>query len=220
MTASWTRRLPWTAISLTRIGRVRGSGGGLRERRRRSRRSRAKKMERAHLPRRGHQATRASSGPAFSVPPARAAAPTTWISRKTKFCPLDIHLDARAVRELPAHDGLGQRILDVLLDRPAELPGAVGRVVPLLDQEVEGGLGGLELDALLAELGVDPVDHQPDDLRDVLLGQGVEDDDVVDAVDELRPERPLQLLEHPLLHLLVGAARRPRAGSRATAACR
>ena len=60
------------------------------------------------------------------------------------------------VRELPADDGLGQRILDVLLDRPAKLPGSVGRIEPLLDQEIDGRLGvGSSSDALLGELRVD-----------------------------------------------------------------
>src|SRR5947207_7914092 len=39
---------------------------------------------------------------------------------------------------------------------------------------------------------------------DVVEPEGVEDDDVVDAVQELRSERALELLQHALLHLLVG----------------
>ena len=47
---------------------------------------------------------------------------------------LDVHLDPGGLGDLPADDGLGQRILDVLLDGAPELAGAVGRVVALLDQ--------------------------------------------------------------------------------------
>ena len=53
-----------------------------------------------------------------------------------EILPLRRDLDPSPVRELPAHDGLGQRILDVLLDRTAKLPGSVGRIVPFLDQEI------------------------------------------------------------------------------------
>ena len=70
-----------------------------------------------------------------------------------EILPLRVHLDPGPVAELTAHDGLGQWVLDELLDRAPELPRAVGRVVPLLDQEVEGGLGRLDLDALLARAG-------------------------------------------------------------------
>ena len=42
-----------------------------------------------------------------------------------------------------------------------------------------------------------------DDLLQVLLAQGVEDDDLVHAVEEFGPEMPLHLLDHRLLHALV-----------------
>ena len=39
-----------------------------------------------------------------------------------EILPLRVHLDPRAVAELTADDGLGQRVLDELLDRAPELP--------------------------------------------------------------------------------------------------
>ena len=48
----------------------------------------------------------------------------------------------------------------------------------------------------------DPIEHQPCDLGQLLGRQGAEDDDLVDAVDELRPEAPLQDL-HQLVTQLV-----------------
>src|SRR5262245_22013115 len=116
---------------------------------------------------------------------------------------LGIHLEPGSLGHLSADDGLRQRILDELLDGPAQRTGAVGRIEPLLHEELQGGRGWLELDALVGQLCVDAADHEPDDAGDVVLAQAVEDDDVVDAVDELGPEGALQLVQHPLLHLLV-----------------
>src|SRR5207302_3820099 len=46
----------------------------------------------------------------------------------------DVYLDAGALRDLAPNDRLGQGILDVLLDRPPQLPRAVRLVVSLLHQ--------------------------------------------------------------------------------------
>src|SRR2546425_836780 len=116
----------------------------------------------------------------------------------------EVHVDPSTLGHLPAHDRLGERILDVLLDRPPKLARSVLRVVALVHQGRLGGRREDQLDALLGELLVDPVEHQPNDLLDVRQRERVEHDDVVDPVDELRPERPLHLLHHAVLHLLVG----------------
>ena len=50
----------------------------------------------------------------------------------------------------------------------------------------------------------DPADHEVDDLGDLGLRQLVEDDRLVDAVQELRPEVLLQRVVDLLLHPLVG----------------
>jgi len=55
----------------------------------------------------------------------------------------------------------------------------------------------------LSSLPHHPLDQQVDDLGDLFLGQLVEHDDLVDAVQELGPEAALQVLVHLLLHLLV-----------------
>src|SRR4051794_34080999 len=59
--------------------------------------------------------------------------------------------DGRARRQLAAEHEVGQRVLDVTLDRAAERAGAHGRVPALLDQEVLGVLGELELQLALRE---------------------------------------------------------------------
>src|SRR5712692_489985 len=205
MTASWTRRLPWTVTSLTMIGAVGGAwpnAGSTAPPT--QRRVRTKKIARAGLPR-VVMARRPSS---------RGRVALAFRQREPRFgdldlaegeiAGLDIHLDPRAFPELPAHDGLGERILDVFLDRPPQLARSVGRVVSPLDEQVQRRPRGLELDALVRELLVDAVDHQLDDGGDVLPAERMEHDDVVDPVDELRPESPLQLVEDLLLHPLVG----------------
>ena len=53
-----------------------------------------------------------------------------------------------------------------------------------------------------------PLELDLDDLLELRLGQGVEDDDLVHPVEELRPEVLPQLLEHRSLHPVVRLARR------------
>ena len=71
-----------------------------------------------------------------------------------------------------------------------------------------------------AQLLADARQQQVDDLADLLDGQRAEDDDRVDAVQELGPELLLELLEdlvlHPVVLLLVARwlARSRPAGSR------
>ena len=125
-----------------------------------------------------------------------------------------------AVLDPSGDDGLGQRILDVLLDDASELPRPVGRVEALLDQEVHGLGGQADPDRPLLELPVHAIDHELHDAPDVLLVERVEDDHLVDPVEELRPERPLELVEHAVLHPLVGAPRSTPTGSRGWSACR
>src|SRR4029450_6135346 len=206
ITASWTRRFPWMERSLTMICRP-GSGGVCAAAGGAGRGGGAKKMERKILPRR----VRRASGPSYPGP---AFGGSVLGQRERRLCDLrfpedeiislHVELEARPIRDLAADDGLGERVLHVLLDGTPELPGAVSRVVPLLHEEIEGRRGGLHRDALVGQLGVHPLHHEADDVGDVLAGEAVEHDGVVDAVDELRPERALELLHDPALHLLVG----------------
>ena len=57
--------------------------------------------------------------------------------------------------------------------------------------------------SLLAQLRLHPGDHQVDHRDDLLLGELVEHDDVVDAVEELGAEVLLQLVVDLVLHPLV-----------------
>jgi effector-binding domain-containing protein len=78
-----------------------------------------------------------------------------------------------------AREGMGPDEFDLAAGFPCTRAAtAAGRVEPM---ELPGG------DAVVA-------DHQVDDLDDLVLGQLVEHDDVVDAVEELGPEVLLELV--------------------------
>src|SRR4051794_32790102 len=114
---------------------------------------------------------------------------------------LDHHRPAR--HELALEHEVGQRVLDVALDGPAQRTGAHGRVPALLDEEVLGALRELELQVALRERRADAPQEEVDDPLDLVLGELVEDDDVVDAVEELGPEDLLELAHDPRLHVVV-----------------
>src|SRR4051794_22361028 len=111
--------------------------------------------------------------------------------------------DGRARRELGPQDEVGQRVLDVALDRPAQRAGAHRGVPALLDQEVLRRLGEVQLELALGQRGPDATQQEVHDRLDLFLGELVEDDHVVDAVEELRPEDLLELAHDPALHVVV-----------------
>ena len=77
------------------------------------------------------------------------------------------------------------------LDHPLERAGAVHRVVAELAELVARGVGELDGDPALGDPRDQPADLDVDDVAQLLLGQRVELDDVVEAVDELGLERRL-----------------------------
>src|SRR3954453_13838161 len=118
---------------------------------------------------------------------------------------LDHHGRARNHLAL-AQDFVGERVLDVALDRAAQRTGAHRGVPTLVDQQVLGLVGQIQLQLVLGDLDADAVDHQIDDLLDLVLGELVEDDHLVDPVEELRPEDFFQVAHDPVLHVAVGHA--------------
>src|SRR6266545_5021781 len=170
ITASWTRRLPCTARSLTMICPAGGAWprAGRTEPPPTQDRARAKKIARASLPRAVMARRPSSLGRVALAFRQREARLGDLDLAEGEIARFDIHLDPGAFPELPAHDRLGERILDVLLDRPPQLARPVGRVVSPLDEQVHRRPRGLELDALVRQLLVDAIDHELHDRRDVL----------------------------------------------------
>src|SRR5690606_27070782 len=120
-----------------------------------------------------------------------------------------VHLDLVAARELAHQDLLRERILEVTLDRPAERTSTEALVVAVVDEVLDRRIRQLELQLLLLEPALDLREEDMNDLADLLLRQRMEDDDVVQPVQELRVERPLDLGPDLLLHRLVALVRAP-----------
>ena len=93
-----------------------------------------------------------------------------------------------AVRDLAGQDLVGQRVLHLALDDALQRPRAVDRVVALVGQPGARRLVEVERDLAILEQLLQPRELDVDDLRHVAPLQAVEQDDVVEPVEELRPE--------------------------------
>src|SRR5579885_650743 len=105
--------------------------------------------------------------------------------------------------ELALEDPLRQRILDLLLDGALQRPGSIDRVEARLAEQIPRRI--IEHQIHVPLLQALPQIHELDvhDRADLLRAERMEDDDVVDAVDELRPEALLHDLHHGALHARV-----------------
>src|SRR5687768_6272838 len=120
---------------------------------------------------------------------------------------VEIDLDVAAT-EMAADELFRQWILNVTLNRAAQRPRAVRAVLAgHLDDPVDDLGGERNLQLAVDQVGVELGDEQAHDPPQVVVGERLEDDDLVDAVDELGIEGPLDLAEHHLRHALVDGAR-------------
>ena len=113
---------------------------------------------------------------------------------------IEIDLDL-ATSQMPADQFLRERILDVALDRAAQ--GACA-IRPVLARGLDNPVGHFRHDGnpqpAIGEVRVQLIDQQAQNPPQVVVRQRLEDDDLVDAVDEFRVERPLHLAEHHVRH--------------------
>src|SRR5688500_9030685 len=116
----------------------------------------------------------------------------------------DIDLDLVAAAEVAHENPLAERILDVALDGPLQRAGPIVLVIAVLDQELYRRRGELDL---VAQPPLYLAQEDGDDLRDVVLGERVEHDDIVEPVQELRIEDLVHLLLDRVLHLLEASPR-------------
>ncbi len=104
---------------------------------------------------------------------------------------------------MPANQLLGQGIFDVALNRPTQRTRAVRAV---LARDVDDPVGDFRRDQHLHppihQVDVELIDQQRQDLPQLVVVERIEHDQLVDAVDELGVEGPLDLAEHHLLHAL------------------
>ena len=113
-------------------------------------------------------------------------------------------MDLVAQGDAAGEDLLGQVVLDHALDRAAQGARAIGGIEALLGEELQRLVVPGQVDVALGKARGDGLHHEPRDAQDVLLVQGVEDDQLVHAVEEFGAEGALELLEHGLLHALIG----------------
>src|SRR6185436_17348674 len=86
-----------------------------------------------------------------------------------------------------------QGVLERALDRTLERPRAEHRIVPTVGQEALGRVRETQAEAALAEPLAQVAELDLDDLLELSAPERVEDHGLVDAVQELRPERTAQL---------------------------
>ena len=91
----------------------------------------------------------------------------------------------------------------MFLDGPAHGARPVGGVVAVIPQQVARGLVQLEVEVALGQPLLDLGQFEIENLGEFLLAQGAEHDDVVEAVEEFRPENFLGFLGEVFLHPLV-----------------
>src|ERR1043165_9681457 len=113
-----------------------------------------------------------------------------------------VHEHRVARLELPFEQADRQRIDDLALQRALERPRAERGVVACARQMVLRRLADLERQAALGDHLRQAAELDLDDPLDVAEVEGVEDDHVVDAVEELRAEVAVQFLLDRVPHLL------------------
>src|SRR5918993_1271836 len=111
------------------------------------------------------------------------------------------HGDGVAGVDLAAYDAAREGVLDVAPYGPRQRSRAELRVVALLGEELLRGVGHLDLDALAFQVLVQAREHDVHDLQHVLPGEGMEDDDLIYSVEELRLESSLERFPGPPLGL-------------------
>ena len=109
-----------------------------------------------------------------------------------------------ALQQLAAEHGL-HGVLHIAAQGTGTKLGVIG----LVHNELLGGIRQMAGDLLVSQAAVELVNLQVDDLGDVLLGQRLVEDNLIQTVQELRTEGPPQQGFYPLLgggvNLAVGA---------------
>src|SRR5437879_9846685 len=114
----------------------------------------------------------------------------------------EIDLELGGPRERTLNEGLRQWILDVFLKGPAQRTSAIAAIAAGLLENVLGRVRGqADLDLLADQVSVDLSDQQVDDFDQIVVGERCEENDFIQAVEELRIERPLHFTAHHLVDL-------------------
>ena len=112
--------------------------------------------------------------------------------------------EGRAGGDLAGDQRFGERVLDVALQGAAQGTRAVAAVDEgLLENPLLGFLGDRDGDGLLRQVRVELLHQQLDDLDQVGVVERLEEDDLVEAVEELGVEGLLDFVLDQLLDLLA-----------------
>src|SRR5580700_408539 len=130
---------------------------------------------------------------------AAAAAPCVGLGKR-QLAVLRGDADAVAGQELPLQDAGGERILDLLLYGALQRSSAVHRIEACLAQHVARRIVEGEIHVALGEALAQVQQLDVDDRAYLARAERVEHHDIVDAIDELRPEALLHNLHHRALH--------------------
>ncbi|MNI45643.1 hypothetical protein D3C73_1000800 [compost metagenome] len=95
----------------------------------------------------------------------------------------------------------------MLLNGPAQWTGTECRIIAFFGQEGLSTIRKLKVNIVFTQPLAQLVGHEGDDLGNMFLFQGVEDNDFVDPVQELRTEALLQLFHNLALHIAVISSR-------------
>ena len=87
---------------------------------------------------------------------------------------------------IPRQHILGERVLDPVLDRSLERPGAVNGVESRVGDETQHGRRHANLQFVVGKSPIEQVDLQPRYSENLVLAERMKDDDFIDAIDEFR----------------------------------
>src|ERR1700736_229108 len=114
-----------------------------------------------------------------------------------------IDRDVRAVTNLAGQHLAPERGLDFALNYSAQWARAIDRIIPVLCQIIARFVRQLQLDLTLGEPLAQAAELNLHDLAQLVFRKRMEHDDLIYAVQELRPEALAQDVERLLLHPLV-----------------
>jgi len=101
---------------------------------------------------------------------------------------LGIHDERVAGVQVAGEDGAGNERLGVALQVALERARTVDRVIPVFDDERLGGVGHLKVQRAVSQTAAQGGDEIVDDVRQVVARERTEHEDLVQTVEELRPE--------------------------------
>ena len=113
-----------------------------------------------------------------------------------QLVPLAVHHQGGVRQDLVGNELPADQGLHGVLEEAAQRPGAVEGVVPVVDDVGLGSGGEFHLQLLVGQAAVQAAQEKVHDGGDVLLGEGLVVDDLVQPVEELRPEGALEQLVH------------------------